>query len=109
MGVQQIATAAPLRGIPKGAAARLWHTTLLARYSVLYLCGGGIGDGCQPDALLISFLQHGCRLFFSSEGHMPGQSPPQGYTVSHLTVCVPSVSHHAKICAIIIITTLESR
>lgn len=40
MGVQQIATAAPLRGIPKGAAARLWHTTLLARYSVLYLCGG---------------------------------------------------------------------
>ena len=37
MGVQQIATAAPLRGIPKGAAARLWHTTLLARYSVLYL------------------------------------------------------------------------
>lgn len=39
MGVQQIATAAPLRGIPKGAAARLWHTTLLARYSVLYLCG----------------------------------------------------------------------
>ena len=40
MGVQQIATAAPLRGIPKGAATRLWHTTLLARYSVLYLCGG---------------------------------------------------------------------
>ena len=39
MGVQQIATAAPLRGIPKGAAALLWHTTLLARYSVLYLCG----------------------------------------------------------------------
>ena len=44
MGVQQIATAAPLRGIPKGAAARLWHTTLLARCSVLYLLARLTGE-----------------------------------------------------------------
>lgn len=52
MGVQQIATAAPLRGIPKGAAARLWHTTLLQGI-VCYTSAERIGDGCQPDVLLM--------------------------------------------------------
>ena len=35
------------RGFPKGAAAPLWHTTLLARCSVLYLLARLTGEaGC---------------------------------------------------------------
>lgn len=75
---------------------------------VCYTSAEGIGDGRQPDALLMLSAAW-MQIVFSSKGHMPGQSPPQGYTVPHLAVCVPSASHHAKICAIMVITTLESR
>ena len=48
MGVQQIATAAPLRGIPKGAAARPCLQGI-----VCYTSAERIGDGRQPDVLLM--------------------------------------------------------
>lgn len=69
-------------GFPIGARNIPVGTRPCLQGIVCYTSAEGIGDGCQPDALLISFLRHGCRLLFSSKGHMPGQSPPQRYTVS---------------------------
>ena len=93
MGVQQIATAAPLRGIPKGAAARLWHTTLLARYSVLYLCGedrrrmpaGRAADAvCGMDADCFSAAKGTCRTITAAEVY---RSPSRRLRSVNFTPC----------------------
>ena len=95
--------------IPKGAAAPFGTPTLCARSSVLYLCGGdaaGVLRPCRAIHAAVSMQMAVSSLF---TGGLPVASPPQRYTVFRLTVCVLTASHHAKICAIMVITTLESR